>query len=74
MNRKTQMFVEMLEKTRAGEAKDRAMRASGQSDAPLHNPNKIKPYKHPTPPGRYEVTGKVPSVFSSVPLGGYLEG
>lgn len=72
MSQKQMDFDERIQRLRAAEEKEAALRASNRDDRPLNNPNGVEPYVADEPWKRYAVTGPIVGGFKTMGIGRYL--
>lgn len=75
MTQKQKDFAARIERLRAAEQKEAALKASNRDERPLHNPNKVKPVEVSGYPGfdtRFAVTGPIVGGFKTMGIGRYL--
>lgn len=76
MTQKQKDFAARIERLRAAEQKEAALKASNRDGRPMNNPNEIEPVELPGYPGfdtRFAVTGPIVGGFKTMGIGRYLE-
>ena len=75
MSQKQMDFAERIQRLRAAEEKEAALKASNRDERPLHNQNKVEPVEVGGYPGfdtRFAVTGPIVGGFKTMGIGRYL--